>query len=646
MRATLRLVLAGVPGLLLAGAAVFGCAPTERDLPTYFVPLRARTAAVMAGSRGAFWDPDVGCGEPFFANPQSVLLYPPAWFGTILPPAAGVGAEAGLHLALLGIGCALLARRLGAGGWLDVAAGLAVVVAGPVLDAVGVLNNLDALAWMPWVWWAALEGRVALVAAFTALGYLAAEPQLAAIAGVVALTLAPRRRTLAALALAVGLVAVQAVPFGFWVRGGDRGHLEDPLEGMAGVVLPGELTAMAVPGAALPQRMGGRFVADFTVPLWATVLGLVALADRRPAVRTLAVWSAALVVLSVMPSFHWGLTVWNTMTAGMVRYSGRLLFPAVVAMVPAAAAAVGQRRVPRWAGPALAGVALLGGVAAGGTPWAVALAAVSTGAVLSSFLVAPAALVGAAAVAPFSFPALGLEPVRPRPAVRCAAAQRGPGRVYAVAPSWAQLSWIGVERRQRMADLGWGYTPLQDGRRMVRTFAPLTARPVAAQLAEADRGPAGRWWLDAFAADRVVAQHPIPGFTPLCREGGLYVFSNPGAWPESMVVCAMPHPVEQPRACGEVLAVEGRDGWRRWKVRVAPPGGLLLWLETPDPGWRFRVDGDPAEAVQGAGILHGVPVHAGDHEVAARYRPPGLPAGAAISLVSLSVLGVAAWRRW
>jgi uncharacterized membrane protein YfhO len=73
---------------------------------------------------------------------------------------------------------------------------------------------------------------------------------------------------------------------------------------------------------------------------------------------------------------------------------------------------------------------------------------------------------------------------------------------------------------------------------------------------------------------------------------------------------------------------------------------VLLWLETPDEGWRLRVDGRPAEAVAGPGILHGVAVPAGDHEVSARYRPPGLGGGAAISLVSLVVLGWAAWRRW
>jgi hypothetical protein len=641
-----RLALGGLPGVVLAVMSIAGWPPAGRDLPSYFVPLRERTAEVLKGARGPYWDPDVGCGEPFFANPQSVLLYPPAWLATVLPPATAVGVEAGLHLALLGVGCALLARRLGAGRWLEVAAGWAVIAAGPIVDAVGVLNNLEALAWMPWVWWAALEGRLALVAAFTAACYLAAEPQLAAIAGVMAFALSPRRRTVAALGLAVGLVAVQLFPFASWVRGGDRGHGHEPAEAMAGVVLPGELTSMAVAGAPLPERVGARFVAHFTVPLWALVLGLVAVCDRRPAVRTLAIASGALVVLSVVPWFPWGLKLWNALTLGLVRYPGRLLFPAILAMVPAAAAAIGGRRVAPWAAGAFAVVAGLVGVGVGGVPWAVALESVSVGAVLASVLAAPAALLGVAAVVPLSIAALEMGPTRSLPRPLCEEPQRGAGRIYVVAPSWSQLSWIERDQLRRFVSLGWGYTALLDGRRMVRTFAPLEARALEAHLAEADRGPAGRWWLDALGANRVVSQHPVAGFPVLCEDRGLTVFENPHAWPDVSVVCAVPRPEEVPQSCGEVLLSEGRDGVRRWRVRVAAGGGVLLWLETPDPGWRVQVDGRPAETVRGAGILHGVVVPSGDHEVAARYRPPGLVGGALLSLVSLCVLGVVAWRRW
>ena len=154
-------VLAALPGVTLALAALLGPTPTVRDLPGYFTPLRTRTAEVLRGSRGPFWNKDAGCGEPFFANPQAVLLYPPGGWRWRSPAERAVGVEAGLHLAWLAVGCALLARRLGAASaWLEAAAGWGVALAGPLADAAGVLNNLDGVAWLPWLG-AGRSGRIA-----------------------------------------------------------------------------------------------------------------------------------------------------------------------------------------------------------------------------------------------------------------------------------------------------------------------------------------------------------------------------------------------------------------------------------------------------------------------------------------------------
>jgi hypothetical protein len=640
-----RLALAALPGVVVALAAFLGRPVSGRDIPAYFVPLREGTAAVLSGSRGPFWNPNVGCGEPYFANPQSGLLYPPAWLASVLPPTIAVGVEAGLHLAFLGLGCALLARRLGAGAWLDVAAGWGVVAAGPVLGAVGVLNNLDSLAWMPWLCWAALEERAVLVTVFAAASYLAAEPQLTLTSGLVALSLAPRRRVLGALVLAVGLVAVQAVPFASWVRGGNRGPGGDPLGGMAGVVVPGELVAAAVPGGRTPERIGARFVPDLTLPLWALLLGGIAAFDRRPQVRRLAWWGWGLVAASVLPWYPWGLKAWNLLTAGLVRYSGRLLFPATVTLVVAAAAAAGTRRPRPWVGAAVAVAAALDGLLLGGSALPTVLGAICAGAALVPPLAAPAALLGTVAVAVHGAPALHMEPVREATPM-CLDAQRGAGRVYVVPPSWQQLKWIGVERDRRFRSLGWGYVAMRDGRRMVRTFGPLQSAQLAQQLEQADPGPAGRWWVDATGARRVVSQYPMSGFPEICRVGEFHVYDNPQAFPEAAVVRTLPPPGQPLVHCGEVLASEGRDDARRWRLRVAQGGGVFLWIETPDPGWRLLVDGRAAAPVSGVGILHGVTVSAGEHVVTARYRPPGLLAGALISLVSLCALAGVAWRRW
>jgi hypothetical protein len=645
MKPAWRLTAAALPGAALALAACLGWEPTARDLPNYFVPLRQRTAEVLAGVRGPFWDPDVGCGEPYFANPQSALLYPPAWLATVLPAARAVGVEAGLHLAVLAVGCALLARRLGVRAWLEVAAGWGVVAAGPVLDAVGVLNNLDTLAWMPWVWGAALAGSLAGTASFLALTFLAAEPQLAVIAAAVAVALAPRRRTLLAVLLACGLVAVLAVPFAAWVRGGDRGASREVNESVAGSVRPAELAALVFPGAKLPPR-SERFVTDLAVPMWVVVLGVAALFSTRTAVRVLAVSGWALLATSVVAGVRGPDVVWAVLTGGLVRYPGRLVFAAVVALVPAAAAAVGERRRPLWSAAAVALLALGGGSLSGAGPIATAVQGLTAGVVFAGPGAGVGAVLGGAAIGAAHAHVLALRPTGSRASAACLAAQLdGAYRVYAVQPSWDQLGWVAGDR-ERAASLGWGYSALRDGRRMVRTFAPLQSMRLAEHLEAADRGPAGQWWLDALGARRLVAQHPVPGFAAVCEERGLTVLDNPRSWPEVTVARTVPRPGEPLHLHGEVIARSGGDDTRRWRVRVDAGGGVLLWLETPDEGWRVRVDGLPGDAVPGPGIVHGVAVPAGEHEISARYRPPGVFVGVAISLLSLGVLGVAAWRRW
>jgi hypothetical protein len=509
-----------------------------------------------------------------------------------------------------------------------------------------VLNNLESLAWMPWIWWAALGAGMAATGGFLALAYLAAEPQLAAIAGVVALTLAPRRRTVAALVLAVGIVAIQAVPFAAWVRGGDRGPRAEPQLGMAGVVMPGELVAMAVPGAPLPNRIGARFVNHLTIPLWVLALGAMAVLDRRRPVRHLAWWGWFLIAWSVVPSSPLGLKVWNFATAGLVRYSGRLVFPAVIALVSVGAAAIGSRRPRAWVGITLAVAAALSGLVLGGSFPTTLLGAVAAGAVLATPLAAPAALAGTLAVAWHAPEILCLQKLDRLERTMCLDAQRQAARIYPVGPSRQQMAWIQDHHPLGLRSLCLGYTATLNGRRSARTFGPLTSLALDAHLNEADRGPDGRWWLNALGADRIVSQHPIPGFSEVCRDGDLVVYDNPEAWPEVSLACGIPQPGEALQLCGQVHPVVAGDDRKEWSVNAGEHGGVLLWLRTPDPGWDVRVDGRRSRETTGVGILRGVEVPAGEHHVTERYLPPGLVAGAAVSLLSLGLLVGAIWRRW
>ena len=79
-----------------------------------------------------------------------------------------------------------------------------------------------------------------------------------------------------------------------------------------------------------------------------------------------------------------------------------------------------------------------------------------------------------------------------------------------------------------------------------------------------------------------------------------------------------------------------------------PRRGLVVLDDAWAPGWSVEVDGRPASAVQANMVLRGVVVPAGEHEIAWRYRVPGLRLGAALSALGLALAaasGAAAARR-
>lgn len=66
--------------------------------------------------------------------------------------------------------------------------------------------------------------------------------------------------------------------------------------------------------------------------------------------------------------------------------------------------------------------------------------------------------------------------------------------------------------------------------------------------------------------------------------------------------------------------------------------GLLVISEAWFPGWNATVDGEPAEVVRADGLLLGVPLVPGEHQVELRYRPPGLVLGALATACTVALL--------
>jgi hypothetical protein len=79
----------------------------------------------------------------------------------------------------------------------------------------------------------------------------------------------------------------------------------------------------------------------------------------------------------------------------------------------------------------------------------------------------------------------------------------------------------------------------------------------------------------------------------------------------------------------------------------AARAGVVVLLDSFDPGWRAWVDGRPAPVLRANVAFRAVPVPAGEHRIEMRYRPRALYRGLVVSalsaLVALALAGAIAW---
>ncbi|MCY3946156.1 MAG: YfhO family protein [Anaerolineaceae bacterium] len=189
MRHSPQLRAAGVPLLLLAltllhlaPLAFSGLILGRGDAFNYFYPWwTARNAALMAGQL-PLWSPDIFMGVPLLANPQAGTFYPLNWPLLPLDAPDGIRLSALLHVFLAIWGTYRLARRR-----LDIlpalAAALIFGLGGFVGAHVEQINQLQGMAWLPWLllWLLrALQGSrtcLLLLAAGLALQFLSGHTQ-------------------------------------------------------------------------------------------------------------------------------------------------------------------------------------------------------------------------------------------------------------------------------------------------------------------------------------------------------------------------------------------------------------------------------------------------------------------------------------
>lgn len=122
------------------------------DLLTYFYPYQTYAAQQLREGHLPLWNPYIFLGTPFLANIQAALFYPLSWPLLFLEAPQAVKASVVLHVFLSGLGMYLVARttfRLSP--WGALAAALPFMLGGYVSQRAGNPNQLQSIAWLPFL---------------------------------------------------------------------------------------------------------------------------------------------------------------------------------------------------------------------------------------------------------------------------------------------------------------------------------------------------------------------------------------------------------------------------------------------------------------------------------------------------------------
>ncbi len=122
-----------------------------RDLFTQFQGPRWWYRQSLQAGEIPYWNPYIGCGVPFLANPQNGVFYPLSLIFFVLPFGPGLALYAAVHSLLLGFFSYLLGRTLGLPFWGALLAGIIAGFAGLPLKQVEFLELAGGLAWTPLV---------------------------------------------------------------------------------------------------------------------------------------------------------------------------------------------------------------------------------------------------------------------------------------------------------------------------------------------------------------------------------------------------------------------------------------------------------------------------------------------------------------
>jgi hypothetical protein len=669
-------------GLLLPGLNAFPYPNPESaysDLVLAHYPYTAYLrAALLEGGRLPFWSPIILSGHPLAANPLAGMWYPPGWLALLLPLPLGFNLSIAAHLLWGGAGAYALARLEGRSHRAALLAGLTFTFM-PKLFAhygAGHLTLLYAVAWTPWLLWAARRrsGRTRWPwppAILLALIFLA-DPRWAAYAGALWWGYAlfqPARGTSEGLKprivfqlprlfvrtlMAALLAAPLALPLLEFARRSSRANMA-PEEVFSFSLPPGRLLGLAFPD------FGGFHEWMLYPGALILLLALLAILWRKPLDGVAFwIWSA---LLSLLLSLGSALPLLPALARlplfELLRVPARALFITGLSMAILAADALDELfgDVPEKDGRRARLLLLLLAAFAlsfAGVVWLV------TGELSPSFAWGGIALLfgavwialrlgGRVSAAPWFlgvmvFCLLDLALVSrslfdPRPArevfaegaelAAYLAEQPGQFRVYS--PSYSLPQQAAADYRLELAD---GVDPLQLQSYVdfmeAATGVPwdgysVTLPPFAEGEPQRDNAPyrpdpALLGWLNVRY---LAAQYDleVAGLELVRRFGETRLYENLLALPRAWV-----KPADSP--VGENTRSVDRVAWTPDAIAVEAEGpGLLVLAELAYPGWRVQIDGKPGELYLVAGMLRGVQLGPGRHEVVFAFRPLSLYLG-------------------
>jgi hypothetical protein len=668
----LTAALALLPALVwLAPALLDRQAPVFRDQGDFFYPLKLYTADRLLAKDVPLWNPLSGAGEPWLANVQSGVFYPPTLLFLLPSAALAAGLFLLAHFALGAWGAWRFLREEAVSAPASLAGAALFAGSGFAASFSIYWNHFGSFMYLPAIASLARGGlrsrpAVAGLAALVGLQAMAGSPEISGatlmLAALFALQPRPtqqtgwaqpppsraRPRLAAGALLGLALAGWVLVPMGELALHSDRRVPLPAADREAGAVGPAAFVSLVRMGGG---RSGTSYLSSLAIGPLGAALVLAGFAERQRRPLALALGAVALagaVAAAAGPPGEW--LRWLP-PLDRVRYPAKaLVFPFFALPMLAGFGCDALRFAPRLK-PAL-GAALGWGAALALTAW-LAFAGRSL------------------------FVFVAEEEIR-RPPQSLGPLSHLAGRVM-TPPMGDVAVWVlqsmrfDVQTLRRQRQVFLGYTNLLYAVPTVRTAAAL---PTAAARAIADAADApGSPMLAAGAAGaRVLVTTSPPPDMGSHRAGE--IFRAPINPYRSRLSFVGAFRVEPDAAKAWSRAARGETDWSREVLLeraplppLPPPrpgrptlvarlaedlpervvaemtsdsAGLLVLADLFYPGWSAEVDGHRAEILRADGVFRAVALPPGSHRIVFRYRPLSVWIGGALSAAALlSILALA-----